>query len=62
MIQRGRELCAPVRGFLNAGVLLLLITGLLCLFIFYPVITFIGNNVSNLHIEGNIRVNGAPVL
>ena len=37
----------PWRGFLNAGVLLVLVTCLLCLFIFYPVITFIGDNASH---------------
>lgn len=54
-----------MRGFLNVGVLLLLIIGLLCLFIFYPVLSFIRNNARNLAIDGNIRINGtgqAPVL
>ena len=53
------------RGFLNVGVLVVLITGLLCLFIFYPVLTFIRNNARNLAIDGNIRINAtgqAPVL
>lgn len=53
------------RGFLNVGVLVVLIAGLLCLFIFYPVLTFIRNNARNLAIDGNIRINAtgqAPVL
>jgi len=49
----------PWRGFLNVGVLLVLILGLLCLFIFYPVLTFIRNNARNLAINGNIRINGS---
>jgi beta-glucan synthesis-associated protein KRE6 len=55
----------PWRGFLNVGVLLVLILGLLCLFIFYPVLTFIRNNARNLAIDGNIRINAtgqAPKL
>jgi hypothetical protein len=54
-----------LRGLMNVGVLVLLITGLLCLFIFYPVLSFIRNNARNLAIDGNIRINGtgqAPVL
>jgi beta-glucanase (GH16 family) len=54
-----------MRGFLNVGVLLLLISGLLCLFIFYPVLRFIRDNARNLAIDGNIRINStgqAPVL
>jgi hypothetical protein len=53
-----------MRGFLNVGVLLILISGLLCLFIF-SVLTFIRNNALNLAIDGNIRINAtsqAPVL
>ena len=45
----------PWRGFLNVGVLVMLISGLLCLFIFYPVLTFIQNNTHNLAIDGNIQ-------
>jgi len=45
------------RGLINVGVLVILITGLLCLFIFYPVLTFIRNNARNLAIDGNIRIN-----
>lgn len=54
-----------MRGFMNVGVLLLLILGLLCLFIFYPVLSFIRNNPRNLAIDGNIRINStgqAPAL
>jgi beta-glucanase (GH16 family) len=53
------------RGFLNVGVLLLLILGLLCLFIFYPVLSFFRDNARNLAIGGNIRINATgqtPVL
>ncbi|KAF7977403.1 hypothetical protein HWV62_4035 [Athelia sp. TMB] len=53
------------RGFLNVGVLILLIIGLMCLFLTYPVLTFVQNNARNLAIDGNIRINGtgqAPVL
>jgi hypothetical protein len=53
------------RGVINIGVLLTLIVGLLCLFVFYPVLSFIHNNACNLAIDGNIRINTtgqAPVL
>lgn len=53
------------RGVINVGVLMLLIVGLLCLFIFYPVLKFIRNNARNLAIGGSIRVNAtgqAPIL
>jgi hypothetical protein len=59
----GRVLSA--RAILNVGVLTILILGLLCLFIFYPVLTFLRNNSKNLRIDGNIRINAtgqAPVL
>jgi len=45
------------RGLLNVGVLTLLILALLCLFIFYPVLTFFRDNARNLAITGNIRIN-----
>lgn len=45
------------RGFLNVGVLVVLISGLLCLFIFYPVLMFFPNNAQNLAIHGNVRIN-----
>ncbi|THH16891.1 hypothetical protein EW146_g3823 [Bondarzewia mesenterica] len=47
-----------VRGFLNVGVLLLLILALLTLFIAYPVITYVRDTARNLAIDGhNINVN-----
>ncbi|TFK35297.1 beta-glucan synthesis-associated protein-domain-containing protein [Crucibulum laeve] len=55
----------PWRGLLNVGVLLLLILGLLCLFVFYPVMTFYRDQARNNRIDGNIRINAtgqAPVL
>ncbi|KII85737.1 glycoside hydrolase family 16 protein [Plicaturopsis crispa FD-325 SS-3] len=54
-----------IRGTLNIGVLILLLGGLMCLFILYPVITFVQNNQRNLAIDGNININGTgqnPVL
>jgi len=45
------------RGFLNVGVLLMLISGLLCLFLFYPVLTSLRNTARNLAIDSKIRVN-----
>jgi hypothetical protein len=45
--------------FPKVGVLLVLISGRLCLFIIYLVLTFIGNNSGNLPIEGNISINAA---
>ena len=55
----------PWRGFINVGVLIMLILGLLYLFIFYPILMFTQNNVHNLTIDGNIHINAmgqAPVL
>ncbi|KAF5372313.1 hypothetical protein D9615_009226 [Tricholomella constricta] len=55
----------PWRGLLNVAVLLLLVLGLLCLFVFYPVLTFYRNEARNAKIDGNIRINAtgqAPVL
>jgi hypothetical protein len=55
----------PWRGFLNVADLLVLILGLLRMFIFYPVLTFVWNNARKLAIDGNIRINAtgqAPVL
>lgn len=42
------------KGFVNVGVIL--ISGLLSLFIFYPVLTLIRNNARNLAIDGNIQL------
>ncbi|TDL14840.1 beta-glucan synthesis-associated [Rickenella mellea] len=53
------------RGLANVGLIMLLIAALLCLFIFYPVLSFFRNNARNLAIDGNIRINAtgqAPVL
>lgn len=47
-----------IRGFLNVGVLLILIAAIMALFVLYPVISFLRNNARNLAIDGNIRVNG----
>ncbi|GLB40793.1 putative glycoside hydrolase family 16 protein [Lyophyllum shimeji] len=55
----------PWRGILNVAVLLGLILALLCLFVFYPVLTFYRNEARNQKIDGNIRINAtgqAPVL
>ncbi|KAG6898818.1 hypothetical protein C0993_003928, partial [Termitomyces sp. T159_Od127] len=53
----------PWRGILNVAVLVGLVLGLLCLFVFYPVLTFYRNEARNSRIDGNIRINGtAPVL
>lgn len=54
-----------IRAVLNVGVLVMLLLGLLCLFVFYPVLSFYRNNARNLRIDGNIRINAtgqAPVL
>ena len=48
----------PWRGVVNVGVLVLLILGLLCLFVFYPVLTFYRDRAKNAAIQGNIRING----
>jgi hypothetical protein len=56
---------ASWRGFLNIGVLLLLTSGLLCLFVFYPVLSYFRDNARNLAIDGNLRINStgqAPAL
>ncbi|KAG6825851.1 hypothetical protein H0H92_002186 [Tricholoma furcatifolium] len=55
----------PWRGVLNVAMLLGLIGALLCLFVFYPVLTFYRNEARNAKIDGNIRINAtgqAPVL
>ena len=52
-------------GFLNMGVLLMLISSLLCLILFYSVLTSLWNTAHNLAIDGNIQVHvmgRAPVL
>jgi beta-glucan synthesis-associated protein KRE6 len=53
------------RGFLNVGVLFVLISSLLCLFIFHPILMFIRNNALNRAVDGHIRINvtgRAPAL
>ncbi|KAG5337576.1 hypothetical protein J132_01609 [Termitomyces sp. J132] len=55
----------PWRGLLNVTVLVVLVLALLCLFVFYPVLTFYRNEARNSRIDGNIRINAtgqAPVL
>ncbi|RDB14975.1 putative beta-glucan synthesis-associated protein C23H3.11c [Hypsizygus marmoreus] len=55
----------PWRGIMNVTVLVSLILALLCLFVFYPVLTFYRNEAKNSRIDGNIRINStgqAPVL
>ncbi|EGN94554.1 glycoside hydrolase family 16 protein [Serpula lacrymans var. lacrymans S7.3] len=55
----------PLRGMINVGVLLVLILGLLCLFIFYPVLSYVRNYDHMQAIDGNIMINGtgqAPLL
>ena len=48
----------PWRGLTNMAVLLALISALLCLFIFYPVWTFVRDRARNLNIGENINING----
>lgn len=55
----------PWRGIMNVAVLLFLISGLLALFVFYPVFLFYRDRTRNSLIDGNIRINAtgqAPVL
>lgn len=47
----------PWRGLLNVVVLVGLILGLLCLFVFYPVLTFYRDVARNSRVGGNIRIN-----
>jgi beta-glucanase (GH16 family) len=64
-VKRRSDRSLPWRGILNITALLLLIAGLLILFIFYPVLTFVRNAHRMSSIDGNIRVNGTgqvPVL
>ena len=55
---RGEKNSFPWRGLTNMAVLLVLISALLCLFIFYPVWTFVRDRVRNLNIGDNINING----
>lgn len=45
------------RGFLNVGVLVIIIVALLTLFVCYPVLNFYKNLARNNAIEGNLRIN-----
>ena len=46
------------RGLTNMGVLLVLISALVSLFILYPVLTFVKDRARNLNIGENINING----
>ena len=62
---RGEKQSFSWRGLTNMTVLLVLISALLCLFIFYPVWTFVRDRARNLNIGQNININGtgqAPLL
>jgi hypothetical protein len=48
----------PWRGLTNMAVLLALISALLCLFILYPVWTFVRDRARNINIGENINING----
>ncbi|KAF9219112.1 beta-glucan synthesis-associated [Gyrodon lividus] len=50
-----------VRGLLNVGLLILLVGGLLCLFIFYPVLSYFNDRKSTNSIAGNTIVDGSGV-
>jgi len=62
---KARKNTFPWRGIGNVAVLLLLTSGLLALFVFYPVFIYFHNQQRNNLIDGNIRINAtgqAPVL
>lgn len=59
---RGEKQPFPWRGLTNMTVLILLISALLCLFIFYPVWTFVRNRARDLNIGDNININGTGKL
>lgn len=55
----------PWRGFTNIGLLISLLSGLLTLFVFYPIFSFYRDYAKNQALAGNIRINGtgqAPAL
>ena len=54
----GKKQSFPWRGLTNVTVLLILISALLCLFILYPVWTFIRDRARNINIGENINING----
>lgn len=55
--RRGKQ-SIPWRGLTNMAVLLVLLSALLCLFIFYPVWSFVRDRARNLNIGENINING----
>ena len=55
---RGEKQSFPWRGLTNMAVLLVLISALLCLFILYPVWTFVRDRARNLNIGDNVNING----
>jgi hypothetical protein len=57
-----RQNTFPWRGILNVAVLAALISGLLALFVLYPVLVFYRDRARNLQIDGNIRINGTGIL
>jgi beta-glucan synthesis-associated protein KRE6 len=54
----GEKQSFPWRGLTNVTVILVLISALLCLFILYPVWTFLRDRARNLNIGENINING----
>ncbi|KAF9477276.1 beta-glucan synthesis-associated [Pholiota conissans] len=63
--RKGGSHSFPWRGVVNISMLVALLLALLCLFIFYPVLTFYRDEKRNEAIEGNVRINAtgqAPVL
>ncbi|KAF8987327.1 beta-glucan synthesis-associated [Cyathus striatus] len=55
----------PWRGFMNVGLLVMLVLALMALFVFYPMWRFFRDKAVNERIDGNIRINAtgqAPVL
>ena len=55
---RGEKQSFPWRGLTNMAVLLVLIFALLCLFILYPVWTFVRDRARNINIGESINING----
>ena len=52
-----RRMFCSLRGFLNLGVLALIILALLTLFVCYPVLIFYRDNAHNLAIDENLNIN-----
>ncbi|KAF9443205.1 glycoside hydrolase family 16 protein [Macrolepiota fuliginosa MF-IS2] len=62
---RSKKSTFPWRGFLNVSVLIIILSSLLTLFVFYPVFSFYRDRTKNARIDGNVRVNNTgqtPVL